>query len=53
MIMNHRTVSKVDGGCEGFDSHEKCISDVSHVHVALIALQFLSVPRDKKKTLQD
>jgi len=49
MITNCHTVSNVDGGCDRFDSHEKCISDVSYVHVALIVLQFLSVPRDKKK----
>jgi hypothetical protein len=53
VITNGRTISKVDGGCDKFDSHEKCISDVSYAHVALITLQFLSVPTDKIKNLQD
>ena len=48
MITNCHTISKVDRGCDRFDSHEKCISDVSYVHVALITLRFFSVPRDKR-----
>ena len=40
MITNCHTISRVDGGCKRFDSHEKCISDVSYVHVALIIIVF-------------
>ena len=49
-IMNCRAISKVDGGCERFDSHENCITDVSYVHVALNTLQFSNVSRDKKNS---
>ena len=50
MTTNCHTVPKVDGGCDRFDSHEKCISDVSYVHVAPTTLQFLRVPRDLKNS---